>query len=231
MCVWRGKGEQGNGGSAHTIKTLSPQPVRAPLTPARRLQGDMSKAGPADLGAAAATWVRHVAGKPLAPLSLDARARALPFSFSLSPLTLAPASPPIPPSFPLLQSGGRLLARGADAYDAALVARIYRDHLASSSSSSSARRGPPGAPSSAPHAAQALEHSSYLEFYLWPFFTPDVSFEHVMSMVMVRVGGRKRGGESAAGGRGPEHHPTHPSHVAPPSPFPPTPADGQREGP
>jgi len=34
-------------------------------------------------------------------------------------------------------------------------------------------------------AAQILEYTSYLEYYLWPHFNGSVSFEHIMSIILV----------------------------------------------
>jgi hypothetical protein len=81
-----------------------------------------------------------------------------------------------------LQQGSRPLAQ----FEPALVAKLYSQCFTPSNDALHRRQAGPARP------LQELELSSYLEQYLWPHFSVDASFEHVMSIVMVRGALRRR---------------------------------------
>ena len=88
-----------------------------------------------------------------------------------------------------------------DGYDAGLVSKLYHEQLMPSSGHykrgpthrSGAAIGGAGVDLARPMSSRTLlEVSSYLELYLWPFFSAQASFEHVMSMIIVSTGRRSR---------------------------------------
>lgn len=72
-----------------------------------------------------------------------------------------------PTTFSLQHAAGKTRA-----FDPAVVAQIYNDELNAGNSVESGR-------------LMLLEFTGFLENYLWPNFSPDSSFEHVMCIMLV----------------------------------------------
>jgi hypothetical protein len=84
-----------------------------------------------------------------------------------------------------LQSDARFVGNAPkEPLNAGLVAEIYNVHI---QSFGAADVGTNSRRARHQNARHTLELNSYLEYYLWPFYSQQATIEHVMSIVYVSI--------------------------------------------